>query len=132
MPEKILLIDDDEELCMELASILSDEGYSVETALNGARGKQLLETQVYALVILDLKLPKITGFELLRFIKARSTEAPKVMVLSGRPIDEQFWSIAEIYLSEEEKTLRTADVIMTKPFDIDQLLQHVRQVFANL
>jgi len=132
MREKILIIDDDEELCEELAGILTDEGYEVATAFNGARGKQRLEANDYDLVILDLKLPKITGFDLLKFIKARSKESPKVMVLSGRPIDEQFWHIAEIYLSDEEKTLRTADAITTKPFNVEQLLQNIRNIFARL
>jgi len=132
MREKILLIDDDEELCEELAGILTDEGYDVEKAYNGALGKQNLEANSYGLVILDLKLPKITGFELLKFIKGRSKESPKVLVLSGRPIDDQFWHIGEIYLSDEEKTLRTADGIITKPFNVEHLLQHIRNIFASL
>ena len=43
MNKRVLIIDDDEEMCAELSEILSDEGYEVHVALNGSEGKELME-----------------------------------------------------------------------------------------
>lgn len=82
MSPKILIIDDDEMLCEELAEILMGNGYDVKTALDGQKGLDAIREAPYDLVLLDIKMPQLNGLEALKEIKESKT-APKVMILSA-------------------------------------------------
>lgn len=124
---KTLIIDDDEELCEELAEFLSDEGYDVDVACDGRQGKIFLEQTKYHMLILDLKLPTHTGFDILRDIK-RTGAGLKVMVVSGRPEDGVLTENPDEDLLEERTTLKLADCVLSKPLHPDQLLSTVRKL----
>src|SRR3954454_1481398 len=80
---RILLVEDHLELSHWLAQALRDAKLTVEFAMNGADADTLLHTQEYALVILDLTLPKMDGLEVLRRLRARGGRAP-VLILTAR------------------------------------------------
>src|SRR5258708_5604789 len=84
---KLLLIDDDEELCEELKELLDAEGFIVDIALDGLKGLQYLQKRQYQIIILDLKLPGLNGYEVLKNIK-KTNKLLKVMILSGRPLGD--------------------------------------------
>src|SRR4051812_2109311 len=86
MPHKImriLLVEDHAELSHWLTKALRDAHLSVECATNGVDADALLHTQEYALVILDLTLPKMDGLEVLKRLRARGSKTP-VLVLTAR------------------------------------------------
>jgi two-component system response regulator CpxR len=85
-PKRVLVVDDDTELCHLLAQYLSPEGYQVEAVHTGAEGVTRALTGEHAIVVLDVMLPDLRGFEVLRRVRAES-RAP-VLMLTARG-DEQ-------------------------------------------
>lgn len=118
MPNKILIIDDDEEMCKEMSEILSDEGYSVNMAFDGLAGQRIIETNNYDLLLLDLKMPGINGLEILKTIKAEKIKA-KVIILTG--------SLAVIN-KEFSDILKLADGVISKPFAVEVVLAKIREL----
>ena len=126
MNKKLLIIDDDEEMCMELKEIFTDEGYDVSMSFNGRAGKESMERERYDVVILDLKLPELDGYDVLKTAK-RAPDAPKIIILSGRPSGETALHEHRKIEDEQEKILQLADAVMSKPVHIPLLLDKVKQ-----
>ncbi len=124
---KILIVDDDEEICEEVSQILKDEGYNVTVAHNGLDGKRLMETNKYRLAILDIKMPGMNGFDLLKSIKEQGITSKIIMVTGSFMIDKL---LKEGNIPEEGHNptlLKLADCLISKPFDIEALLQRVKE-----
>ena len=73
MEETVLLVDDDAALLEVMSIVLSSEGYRVLTASDGAEAMREVERESLDLVILDIMLPKVSGFEVLKKIRERPT-----------------------------------------------------------
>ncbi len=82
MPQKILIIDDEESILESLADILEDEGYRVVTAASATQGKRILQEENPDLLILDVWLPDTDGLELLRSLRQEVPGLP-VIIISG-------------------------------------------------
>ena len=112
---RVLLVEDDTALADMLTRLLSEEGYRVESAVDGQRGLHLGLTQSYDVVVLDRGLPAIDGLDLLVRLRGKGITTP-VLVLSalGNPADrvQGLDAGAEDYLS--------------KPFDVDELCARLR------
>lgn len=76
----IILIDDDQAWVQDVRLLLTEEGFQVEAASDGAEGLDLLDRCSPSLVILDVHLPKVSGFELLNELRRRSRDLPVLMV----------------------------------------------------
>ena len=126
MKKKILMIDDDEELCEEITEILTNEGYRVTTAFDGLNGNRLIEKYDYDIVILDIKMPGLSGLDILEGIKGQDKEL-KVIVLTGRPLSKNLQE-EQNYNDKEESLLGLADGIIGKPFDIEVLLGKIKKL----
>jgi len=126
MKKKILMLDDDEELCEETAEILTDKGYRVTTAFDGLTGKRLVEKYDYDILILDVKMPGLSGLDILQSIKGQNKEL-KVIILTGRPLSKNLQE-ERSYKDKEEAILRLADGIISKPFDIEVLLSKIKEL----
>ena len=124
---KILLIDDDEELCTELKEVLETEGFKVDIALDGLQGLQRLENGGYHIIILDLRLPKLNGYGVLKSIRKISNPV-KVLVLSGRPLGEPLLKEDGVSQDEEEKVLNMADLVVNKPFMAESLIKKIKEL----
>jgi len=124
---KLLLIDDDEELCAELREALELEGFSVDIALDGLQGLQQLQKKEYKIIILDLKLPRLNGYGVLKNIR-NTIKGIKVLVLSGRPLGEPLLKEDGVTNDEEEKVLNMADMVVNKPFMVDNLIQKIKKL----
>ncbi|MGA1867876.1 MAG: response regulator [bacterium] len=128
---RILLIDDDQEMCEELSEILEDEGYHVGVAFDGLDGMDLIEKQKWDMLLLDLKLPGLTGIEILRRIKEKDMKM-KVLVLTGRPLSKNFLKDGN---GEEEddqdETLKLADGVINKPYNIEVMLRQVKEAICH-
>ncbi|MGA1825332.1 MAG: response regulator [bacterium] len=129
--KKILLIDDDQEMCEELSEILEDEGYHVCVAFNGLDCIRLIEKQEWDILLLDLKLPGLTGIEILKIIKERRMEL-KVLVLTGRPLSKNFLINGKSDKKDgQEDILKLADGVINKPYNIDVMLRQVKKLYLS-
>lgn len=124
---KLLVIDDDEELCLELGEILKKEGFEVDVAFDGHKGMERVQKEVFNVVILDLRLPGLSGFDVLKRIK-ETTKIMKVLVLSGRPIATDLIKQEGVASDHEDDTLKMADAVMNKPFIIQDFIQKVKSM----
>jgi two-component system OmpR family response regulator len=117
---RILITEDDESLSLALEIALRQGGYAVDRVANGAAADAALKDDVFALLILDLGLPKLDGFEVLRRLRRRNSDMP-VLILSGRE-------------KPEEKVLGLdlgADDYLAKPFSVNELLARVRALLRR-
>lgn len=117
MAFRILIAEDEEITVKHLAGTLRGEGYAVDSVLNGADALRKTETGSYDLVIADIKMPGLTGIELLARIKERSPDT-EVIIVTG------FGSIG----SAIDAMKKGASEYLTKPFDLDELLLKVRKL----
>ncbi len=117
---KILIIEDDKELLFAIKTILSLEGYEVDTADSVHAGKSLIASSVYDLVITDIMLPYWGGFDLVDAIKENEDHSKTpVIVITG--LDEDILN----------NTITFADICITKPFNKKQLLDAVNSLMQN-
>lgn len=126
MKKRILMIDDDEELCEETSEILIDQGYRVTTAFDGLTGKRLIEKYDYDILILDVKMPGLSGLDILEGVKEQYKEL-KVVILTGKPLSRELPE-ERSYKDKEEEILKLADAIIGKPFHIEVLLDKIKEL----
>ena len=117
---KILVIDDEKNILHLIQNEFSEEGFEVTTALSGEEGLEIAAQQKFNLVLLDLKLPKMSGIETLRRLKQKSSST-EVIMITGH---------GEIKSAIESIKLGARDYI-TKPFKLDELLFLARQVIDD-
>jgi CheY-like chemotaxis protein len=126
MPRRILMIDDDRELCEEVRDILVDEGFEFDAVHTGTEGLRRIGDG-YDLVLLDLKIPGCSGFEILSATKTMAAR-PKIAVLTGRPLSHQLPDELRPAHDKDEEILGLADAVLNKPFDIDVFLSKVAEL----
>ena len=113
----ILLVDDDEALIKIVSLQLTDQGYRVVSALDGDEAIIKLEQKRYDLILLDIGMVRVGGYEVLGFVKKKFPET-KVIMLTG---------FADILHAHESKVLG-ADEFLSKPYDLNELLTTIRAV----
>ena len=99
-----------------LSSILSNEGYSVETVENGKQATKISEKSRFDIALIDIKLPDMDGTELLHRVKENQPHMIKI-VITGFPTLE----------NAMETVNEGADGYILKPFDIEKLLEMIRK-----
>jgi two-component system response regulator CpxR len=133
MRKKILVVDDDKEMCEELADILEGEGYQVTLAFDGLQGKSCLESEDFDAVLMDLKMPKLNGLEVLKWAKEDGKKA-KIIILTGSPTkkDVDDGEILPLNLEKDEKRkiLDLADEFLNKPYHVEALLKKLKEVLG--
>lgn len=120
MSRTILVVEDESDLAFLLRRNLEAEGYAVDVAGDGDAAAGLIAHQRYQLVLLDLMLPRRSGLELLKLIRAQKTPAP-VIILTARS------SVAE----RVEGLRLGADDYIGKPFDMTELIARVEAVLRR-
>jgi CheY-like chemotaxis protein len=113
----ILVIDDDPAILSTVTDILEFEGYPVATATNGAEGLRCVEQQRPALVLLDMRMPVLDGWEFARILRDRDITLPIVVMTAAQ--DARRWA-QEI----------GATGYLAKPFDLLELLATVERLVA--
>src|SRR5579875_2644255 len=86
-PPRILIIDDESAIRESLETLLSLEGYTVETAENGELGLERIAEQPFDLVLLDLALPGRNGLEILGTLREREANLPVIMITAFGTVD---------------------------------------------
>ena len=117
---KILIIDDDEELCELVAEYLSVEGFETEAVHDGESGLQKALSNDYELAVLDVMLPKKNGFDVLRDLR-KSSKLPVVMLTAKGDDMERIVGL-EI----------GADDYLPKPFNPRELVARLRAVLRRV
>lgn len=113
---RILVIDDDVELCELLTDYLTQEGLQVETVHEGELGADRARSGDYALVVLDVMLPGISGFDVLRRIRASSNVPVLMLTARGDDVDR----IVGLEMG--------ADDYLPKPFNPRELVARIRAI----
>lgn len=115
----LLIIDDDTELCALLAEFLQREEFSVAAEHDGARGLERALTENFALIVLDLMLPSLDGFELLKRLREKSRVPVLMLTARGEDVDR----IVGLELG--------ADDYLAKPFNPRELLARIRAILRR-
>jgi two-component system response regulator CpxR len=116
---RILIIDDDGELCALVARFLRSEGFDVDRAADGSHGIELALSGSYALVMLDVMLPGLGGFDVLRRIRARSRTPVLMLTARGDTQDR----VLGLELG--------ADDYLPKPYDPSELAARIRAILRR-
>jgi excisionase family DNA binding protein len=115
----VLIVDDDERVREYVRVNLEMEGYAVREAGNAEEGLGVLEEVSPDLILLDVMMPEVDGWEMLRRVQERhGVGAIPVVMFSGK-VNEQ---------SAQEATARGAQGFVGKPFDPQQLIEHAKQL----
>jgi len=118
--DKILIIDDDEELCDLVSEYLTVEGFQTTAVNDGVKGLEKASSGEYDMAILDVMLPKMNGFEVLRHLREKSTLP--VLMLTARGDDMERIVGLEI----------GADDYLPKPFNPRELVARLRAIMRRI
>ena len=116
MNENILVVDDDTDVRKTLSSILSKEGYSVETVESGKQAIRTSEKSHLDAALIDIKLPDMEGTELLHTLKQNQPHMIKIIITGFPTLENAMETVNE-----------GADGYILKPFDIEKLLEMIRK-----
>ena len=116
---KILIVEDDQNLMATLEYNLLKEGYSVVTASDGAQAVEIARSEKPDLIVLDVMLPKLSGFEVCRIL--RKDMSVPIMMLTAKT--EEIDKIVGLEIG--------ADDYMTKPFSMRELLARLRAMLRR-
>lgn len=117
---KILAIDDEQNIRRLIESEFTLEGYEVKTAKDGQEGLKLLDGQAFDVVLLDIKLPRMNGIEVLKRLKKKSPSTEVIMITGYGDIKT---AVDSLKFGARE--------YITKPFKLDELLGLVKQSVEN-
>jgi two-component system, OmpR family, alkaline phosphatase synthesis response regulator PhoP len=120
MNERILLVEDEPGLLLTLTDRLESEGYRVETASDGSLGLERARSGAFDLVLLDVMLPKLGGFDVCRELRASGNRTPVLMLTArGQTVDK----VVGLKLG--------ADDYLVKPFEMAELLARVEALLRR-
>jgi len=112
---KILLVEDEQKIADALKMGLTEDGYYVETAYDGNIGWKLFQQHSYDLVILDINLPGINGYDLCKKIRNKNAQVPIIMLTALSSLNDKV-----------EGYDAGADDYIVKPFEFKELLMKIR------
>lgn len=114
-----LIVDDEEDFRQSMELLLGSLGYRTSLAASGDEALRLMETGLSPhVVLLDQRMPGLTGTETLTAMRARGLDTPAVLVSAARDV-------------AEDATARGFDAAVIKPFSIDALIEKIRVVLAG-
>ena len=117
---RLLLVEDNPQLADSLSRALAASGHAVDVAHDGVEADQLLGYEPYALVILDVGLPRMDGFEVLRRLRRRGNRVPVLVLTAQTGVDARVHGLD-----------LGADDYLGKPFDLAELEARVRALLRR-
>ena len=121
MGKKVLIVDDEEDIRFLIRTLLSKEGYEVEEAGDGVTALEMLSSGRFDLMVLDIMMPKMDGYEVMREIQQRGMALPVVM-LTAKVDDDSVW----------EGYKQGATLYITKPFENKMLVDAVNYLIGDI
>ena len=118
-PEHVLVIDDDVELCKLVSRFLVREGFQIDAVNGGAQGIEKALSGDYALVVLDVMMPEMSGFDVLRRIRAESAMPVLMLTARGDALDR----VLGLEMG--------ADDYLPKPFNPPELAARIRAILRR-
>ena len=115
--KKVLVVDDEQSLLRLLAIRLRLSGYDVITAINGSEALELIENERPDLVLLDIIMPVVDGFEVLEIMRDWCT-APVIAMSAREENADRAWELG-------------AREFVSKPFDVDELVGTIQRILAG-
>jgi two-component system copper resistance phosphate regulon response regulator CusR len=112
---KILIVEDEQKIADTLKQGLTENGFQVEVAYDGNIAARLFESRDFNLVVLDINLPGINGYELSKIIRSRNTHVPIIMLTALNTLNDKI-----------EGYDAGADDYIVKPFEFKELLMKIR------
>jgi DNA-binding NtrC family response regulator len=116
--KKVLVIDDDASIRDVLKDYLQEHGFEVMLAADGLEGLDMIKQGGHDILILDIRMPYVSGIGLLKIIKQHSPDTPVICMTGYGESPEK--------IAEQERV----DVILSKPFDLQDLLQEIQKRLA--
>ncbi|MBI3004549.1 MAG: sigma-54-dependent Fis family transcriptional regulator [Ignavibacteriales bacterium] len=117
----VLIVDDEESITYLLKTEFEElKEYEVDTALNGAEAINLIRSRLYDIVLLDVKMPRVSGMEVLKHVKEHSPSTQVIMLTN----------VVDVKIAIETIKLGAYDFV-SKPYDVDQLFATVRRALEH-
>lgn len=117
---RILVADDDKNTRRLMQALLQAEGYEVTTAENGAEALEVIERETVDLVVLDIMMPEMDGYEFTRTVRETNAELPILMV-----------SAKQLPADRKKGFIAGTDDYMTKPVDEEEMLLHIKALLRR-
>ena len=114
---RILLAEDEKEMSNAIVAVLKHEHYSVDAVYDGQDALDYLETELYDGAIMDIMMPKMDGFSVLKEIRKQGIDVPVILLTAKSEIDDKV-----------EGLDAGADDYLTKPFAMKELLARLRSI----
>lgn len=111
----ILVVEDEKKLADSLCEILRSQKYNCDVVYNGADGLDYAETGIYDVIVLDVMLPKLSGFDIIKALRAKHVNTPIIILTALDDISDKIVGLD-----------CGADDYMTKPFVKQELLARIR------
>lgn len=118
--KSILVVDDQDGVCQLLQELLTDEGFQVTTACNGYQALEIMETLSPAILIIDMKMPGMSGIDVLKVVQEKKLKCRPIMMTA----------YGELIIKEAGKL--GVEYFINKPFDIDELRTLIRGVAQEI
>ena len=112
---RILLVEDEKRMAEALCELLRQEKYEVDHYANGADGLMAIESNIYDIIILDVMLPEMSGFEIAKAARSKGIRTPILMLTAKTELDDKVTGLDS-----------GADDYLTKPFMTKELLARLR------
>jgi len=120
--KKVLVVDDDPYILMSLEFLMKKNGYDVMVARNGTEALELVEKQVPHLVLLDIMMPDVDGYEICRYIKkSPELKHTKVVFMSAKTKEADIQKGYDL----------GASLYITKPFSTRELVKQIKELMAS-
>ena len=120
MADNILVIEDDKDIQEIIVEILRDKGYSVDLADNGREGFTAYQNKEYDLIIMDVMMPEVDGYQLAKLIRNKNKEIPILMLTA---LEEEYDQLKAFEIG--------IDDYVTKPFSFNILLKRVEAILRR-
>jgi len=117
---RILIVEDEKKVAGFIKKGLEEETYAVDVAVDGEEGFGLAEANEYDLIILDLMLPKMDGFEVLTRLREKKVNSPILLLTAKDSVEDKVTGLN-----------KGADDYLTKPFAFSELLARVRSLLRR-
>lgn len=118
--KRVLVVDDDPDTCALIVDILTKDGYTVCFRLSGEQALEVLRQERFDLVMVDIRMPRVSGFDLLERIQDLRCDSRVIMMTAYASVESAVLSLRH----------KAADYLV-KPFPLDELRRRVREALAE-